>query len=366
MRLNAYRLSLEWSRLQPTEGSWDAAAAENYRQMLIALRAAGIAPYVTLYHFTVPQWFAAKGGWESTTALVEFQDYVERVAAEFGDVVDHWITINEPNVLAFSAYLDGQWPPGVVDGARATEVYATLVEAHAIAALALRTYDTTDVTGDGNATLIGLAHHVRGIDAASPNPLDQAITASTDSFFNDAVPDALLTGRIQMTIPGEITIDRPVANLQGSIDFLGINYYTRDYYRANLADPTLSSRFSPASSDYTDLGWEIYPEGLQRLLERYAAYGWPLYITENGVADATDALRPDFIKTHLLALQRAIENGTDVRGYFHWSLMDNFEWSEGYTGRFGLYEVDFKDPLRPRTPRPSATLIREIADALAP
>lgn len=363
--VSAYRFSIEWSRLEPQQDVWDATAESQYRTILQALQGAGITPMVTLYHFTLPIWFADKGGWESSTALADFEDYVSHAAASFGDLVDLWCTVNEPNVLSMQSYIEGNWPPGLTDTARATEVYATLIEAHAVAARALRTADTVDADGDGSATRIGLAFDARVLTPASTSQLDNIIAAISDAYWNDAIPEAVRTGWIRLSVPGIISIDRHVPDLADSCDYLGINYYTRDLIRADIFDPALSQQISRPGASYNDLGWEIYPEGLELVLKRFGSYGWPIYITENGTADRSGSFRSDFLRSHLLAVERALNAGVDVLGYFHWSLIDNFEWDEGYAGKFGLYAVDFEDTATfKRTPRPAVNVFQEVASAL--
>lgn len=362
---NAYRVGIEWARLEPTEGAWDEAAAARYRELLGALRASGIEPMVTLYHFTLPRWVSSRGGWAGWDgAPAALERFAERAGAAFGDLVDTWCTMNEPNVLAVKGYVQGQWPPGEQDQKRMAAAFRGLLRAHGLAAAALRRTDGIDADGDGAATWIGLAHHVAAFEQASWSPLDGVITGLTDAFFNDAVVTALRTGRIRVSVPGAVELDEPFAPLLGSIDWLGINYYTRHHVRADLSDPSLSRQFVPEGRARNDLGWEIHPEGLYRFLLRYSRQGWPLIVTENGIADASGAERPRFLRAHLYAVDRARVDGADVRGYFHWSLVDNFEWAEGYTAPFGLFRVDFSDPERVRRPTEAVEVFREAARAL--
>lgn len=358
---NGYRLSVEWSRIQPSEGAWREEVVDRYLGWVTALRAAGVEPMVTLHHFTLPRWIAAGGGWENDATLDHFEAFVRKLGARLGAQVDLWCPLNEPNVLAVQGYLEGIWPPGKRSNRDAALVLARLLEAHARAARALRESDGVDADGDGRATWIGLAHHVRVFEPASSSSLDWAIGGLTDGFFNESVVEAVRTGRIRLSVPGEIEIDRAVPDLQGSLDWLGINYYTRDHVRADLGDPAFSRQYVPPGRPTNDLGWDLYPEGLYLFLERFAAYGWPLYVTENGVADAGGERRPDFLRAHLYAVHRALANGIDVRGYFHWSLIDNFEWAEGYEPKFGLFRVDFGSDRKTRTPTPAVTTFQEIA-----
>jgi beta-glucosidase len=311
---NAYRFGLEWSRLMPTPGSWNAAAGERYRAQLQALRAAGTTPFVTLHHFSLPLWLSELGGWEAPEALDAFEAFTRRAAAELGADVDFWVTINEPSVYALYGYATGIWPPGVQDMKRASRVYATLLRAHARAAKALREVDIVDADGNGTATQIGLAHQVLLIQPASSSLLDASIAGLSDDWANEAVPRAARTGRIRLYVPGQVDIDEEVEGLKGSFDYLGLNQYYRVQLRADLGMASLSRLYVAQGAAVNDLGGEIYPEGLYRMLRRFAEYGWPIYVTENGVADAADALRPDFLRGALDAVARAAQDGVDVRG----------------------------------------------------
>ncbi len=370
---NVYRLGIEWSRLEPTEGAWDLKAVARYREMLLALRSAEghpIQPMLNLYHFTLPRWLAARGGWEWAGAPEAFAAFAARAAGVFGDLVDLWCTLNEPNVYVTKGYMAGQWPPGVRDPPRAARVLARLLEAHGLAAVALRAQDRVDADGDGAATRIGLAHNVRVFDGASANPLDGYVAKIADRFYNLAVTDAVANGRIAISLPTSITIDQPAPALRGSFDWLGLNYYTRDFVRAHVVR-ALRGAGAPYETvvdldrPRSDMGWENYPEGLYRLLVRFAAYGWPIIVTESGLADRAGTTRPGYVRSHVYAIDRARAAGVNVTGYMHWSLIDNFEWSHGYDGRFGLFSIDFAgDPSLERRPTPAVATFQDLARAV--
>jgi beta-glucosidase len=361
---NAYRFSVEWSRLEPTEGAWNEVAADRYLAWASRLREAGIEPMVTLHHFTLPRWVATQGGWMKDRTIDLAAAFTRRVAKKLGSAVDLWCTINEPNVLATMSYIKGLWPPGLRNQKMAASVLARLLKAHARMTEALREYDTIDADGDGRATLIGIAHHVRLFQPATRSPLERLVAGLTDRFFNQAIASAPFTGRIELTIPGSVEIHEEVPGLRGSFDYMGLNYYGRDHIRTDLKDPSLSQQFVPEGRPVSDLGWEIYPEGLYQVLKRYGGLGLPVYVTENGVADRSGAVRASFLRSHFEALVRAAREGVDVRGYFHWSLMDNFEWAEGYDARFGLFGVDFDSPDKRRYPTAAVETFREIARGL--
>jgi beta-glucosidase len=368
---NMYRVGVEWARLEPTEGSWDAAAAAHYREVLSALahaRPQAVAPMVNLWHFTLPPWVAARGGWEWPGAPAAFAAFSARAADAFGDLVDWWCTVNEPEVYASQAYLAAQWPPEVKSPERAARVLAALLEAHGRAAAALREHDRIDADGDGHATRVGLAHSIRLFDPASANPLDTVVANAADGFFNQAVVDAVATGEIRIHIPTAVDYRQPAGFLIGTFDYLGLNYYTRDRISSRLLSKPNGRPFIsvPAPDrDRTDMDLEVYPEGLYRVLVRFARYGWPIFVTENGVADRGGGKRPDFIRSHIYALDRARADGVNVIGYLYWSLTDNFEWSHGYRGRYGLYAIDFDDdPSLTRRPTPAVETFRQLARSL--
>ncbi len=358
---NAYRLSVEWSRLEPEEGAWNEAAADRYLEGMRLLRAQGIQPMVTLNHFTLPRWVAAQGGWENERTVEWIAAFTRRVARKLGGEVDLWCTLNEPNVLTTFGYMDGLWPPGVKDPKRGAQVLARMLRAHARMAAELREHDTVDADGDGQATRVGLSHHVRIFQPATRSPLDRVLAGFTDRFFNQAVVEANRTGRIQLYAPGVADIDEEVPGLKGSYDYLGLNYYTRDMLHSDLRSPKLSRLTVAEGRPVNDLGWELYPEGLYQVLMRYGREGLPIYVTENGMADTSGERRPDFLQRHFEALVRAASEGADVRGYFHWSLMDNFEWAEGYEPRFGLYRVDYSSPEKRREPTPAVATFQALA-----
>ena len=353
---SAYRFSVEWARLEPEEGRWNQEAADRYRSWLEKLNAAGIKPMVTAHHFTLPRWVSADGGWGTDRILDRFEAYGRRLAGAFGTLPHLWCTVNEPVVIVIQGYLRGLWPPGLKDEAEGARALLRLMKGHARMARVLR-----ERTGKP----VGIAHHVRVFQPATRSPLDRVVARVTDHFVNEAVVNAQRTGRVQILIPGKISIDEAVPDLKGSSDYLGLNYYTRDHIKADLKDPSMSRQFVPEGRPVNDLGWEIYPEGLVQVLERWGRVGLPIYVTENGMPDAAGTRRPDYLRTHLYAVERALRAGVDVRGYFHWSLMDNFEWAEGLTPRFGLYRVDYDDPRRTRTPTPAVAVFQECARRLA-
>lgn len=361
MENNVLRLSLEWSRIEPAEGWWDSAALDRYRAMLIGLRRRGIKPIVTLHHFTDPLWFAERGGFTQEANVHFFVRYVTHVVQALRDFCDFWLTINEPNIYAILGYQLGAYPPGESNFLLCMQVLRNMLQAHVEAFYAICRLQPQ--------AQIGYSLHYHLFDSADTNSLlDRSVAGLQDTFFNWAALQAAETGHF--TFPFNMLL-APIARASGARDYHGINYYTRDMVRF---DPTVPAelfghRFSRPGTILNDPGkenffGEIYPEGLYRVLK--AVYqrtrgNKPLYVTENGFSDALDDRRPRAILEHLAMIHRAIGEGIPVRGYLHWTLVDNFEWNEGWGVRFGLIEVDPASQLR--IPRRSASMFGEICRA---
>jgi beta-glucosidase len=357
---NAHRLSLEWSRIEPERGRIDRTAVAHYHAVLGALRERGLTPVVTLHHFTNPLWIADAGGWESRETIDRFCDHVRFCAREFGGEVDWWCTINEPEVCAFRGWSEGVWPPGKRDDGLALEVIANFLEAHGRAYRIIHDEDRLDADGDGLAARVGFAKHLVSLSGDRWwHPLDALRAYFEDAVFNEAVIRAPMSGDIDLRIPGTRTVRRRVPELAGSLDYFGLNYYTHWRVRSTDEVPHVARSGVPL----TDLGWEVHPHGLAFAVRRVARAGVPVLVTEHGFADAHDRLRPHALVESLQHLRGEIAEGVRVLGYLHWSLIDNFEWSDGYRGHFGLYRVDFADPARPRTRTRSAELFARIARA---
>ena len=359
---NAHRFSLEWSRLELSPGRFDPGAVAHYHHVLASLRGRGLTPIVTLHHFTNPLWIADAGGWEAPRVVGWFERFVRFCAREFGGEVDWWCTVNEPEVFAFRGWSEGVWPPAVRDNSRALTVIAHQLEAHGRAYRVLKEEDRADADGDGVAARVGFAKHRPQLEPLRPwHPLDKLQAYFEDRVFNEAVEQATTEGVIDLSIPGARGVKRIVPELKGAADWYGLNYYTRWMVGALRTEPHLAR----PGSERNDLGWEVWPEGFERALLAAARIGLPILVTENGFADGQDRLRPGAIVRFVEAMHRAIAGGARVIGYLHWSLLDNFEWADGYHGRFGLYAVDFDRPERPRTRRRSAEVFARIARANA-
>jgi beta-glucosidase len=357
---NSHRLSLEWSRIEPKDGVFDSQAIGRYRQMLEGLRGRGLEPMVTLHHFTNPVWIEAVGGWENPATADYFGRYVQRIVGELDDLVDLWCTVNEPAVYAVESYFLGTCPPGKKSLRAALCVLRNLLIGHNVA------YHTIHHVNANN--MVGLVKHIQLFDSADPmSRMDQLAAGLHDYLFNETTLKAVNNGRLGFPLSVFPTYNRFLA---GSVDFWGLNYYTREMVAFDLRRPgdMFSYRFSPEGAEMSDAGregsfGEIYPEGLYRALVRLAAYDKPIYITENGLPDAADSRRPRFLVSHLAYLWRAIQDGVPVKGYYHWTLIDNFEWADGWGLRFGLVELD--TVTQERKIRTSGELYSRVAQANA-
>jgi beta-glucosidase len=328
---NAHRLSIEWSRIQPEEGVWDDDAIDHYRDVLAALCDAGLVPLVTLHHFTNPRWFVAKGGWENRAAVRLFTTYVTRVVSALSEYCNLWVTINEPMVYFYEGYLTKRWPPGRGSIRRGLAAVGNMIRAHG------RSYSFIH-TMQPDAS-VGIAHNMRLFDPLrAQSRLDRLAAGAESRTFNWVLLWALIDGRLRAPLGrGEL-----VPEAANSLDFIGLNYYTRDMVSFALRGATaFIARNEPRlDAEHDRFGWEVYPEGILRLLRELATLGKPLYVTESGIAESGDTLRPAYIVRSAQAMWQAIQEGIPLRGYFHWSLLDNFEWAEGYSVPFGLVAVD--------------------------
>jgi beta-glucosidase len=345
---NTHRFSVEWSRIEPSPGRWDEQALEFYRHMLSGMRERGLAPMVTLHHFTNPLWLAGEGGWENERVVSRFETFTRRTVAALKDLADFWCTINEPNIYAYFAFASHEFPPGKKSLPAALQVMRHQVLAHAAAYYAIH-----DLQPEAR---VGIVMHYRGMIPHSANPLDGWIAGTQSRLFNDLIPLALRDGRLPWPLGRE-----RVPQAAHTQDYIGVNYYSCDHVSFDLRRPAdlFVRRFYPAGADLSDVGWNAnMPEGMMRAIRWAHSFGEPLYITENGIEDAADTIRPRYLIQHLHQVWKAVNIGIPVRGYYHWSLVDNFEWERGWTQRFGLWALD--PQTQRRTERRSARLYAEI------
>jgi beta-glucosidase len=309
---------------------------------------------VTLHHFTTPQWMNDRGGWSNEAAVTHFERFVRKAVGALKDLVDTWVTINEPNLIGYLAYLTGVFPPG---GHSVSKTFAALryvVEAHAAAYHAIHEIQPQ--------ARVGLAHHYRGLQPANPTSLlDRWIARFRSRIFNDVIAEAVHTGRLRL--PGASQRIPQAARTQ---DFIGLNYYSTEQFGFSLRHPAraLTVGEYPQDADLSPSGFIANtPEGFWLALQWANRFGRPIIVTENGIEDSEDTIRPRYLALHLHQLWRATNFNWPIEGYYHWSLVDNFEWDRGWTQRFGLYALDVET--QERTERPSARFYAEICHANA-
>ena len=340
MNQNAHRLSIEWSRIEPSEGDFDSSQIRHYREVLGELHEQGILPMVTLHHFTSPRWFARRGGWTARGSHHAFMPFVNRVVDELGDLVGMWCTVNEPSIYAANGWITGEFPPGHKgDLAGQYRVTAHMRLAHELAYRAIK-QRWPDVP-------VGLSHHKFLFLPATSNRRD-VIAARAAQAFTDDWP---ARGRLRRIV-------------EATSDFIGVAHYWGQLVTLSRA-PSLMfvRRFNPPGEPVTEMGFVSRPEWMRDVLVSLKRYGKPVYVTENGIATSDDAWRERYLTKVLANVRAAIADGVDVRGYFHWTNTDNFEWARGYTAHFGLIAVDRRT--LERTVKPSGRLYGRIAAANA-
>ncbi|WP_043428270.1 glycoside hydrolase family 1 protein [Cystobacter fuscus] len=350
---SAFRMSLEWARIEPERGRIDGAVLEAYRERLLKMKARGLRPVVTLHHFTHPTWFHRDTPWHLPQSVEAFRAYVRACAPILRGLDALVISLNEPMVLLLGGYLQGLMPPGICDGAKTMAALGNMVRAHVVAREELQA---------------ALGHVEIGISqntlAFAPdrawNPLDRALVRLGAQAYNHSFHEALVSGKLRVNMPGIGSTKQDIPGAKDSCDFIGVNYYTRAHLRFLPRAPFLSFQFRDKHGrGLTDIGWEVWPEGFGQVLRELKRYGLPVWVTENGIDDRSGERRPAYLREHLEQVLTARAEGVDVRGYLYWSLLDNFEWLEGWGPRFGLYHVDFET--LERRPTPACQFYREVA-----
>lgn len=330
---NAHRLSIEWSRIEPGKGEFSSQEISHYIEVIDSLRRNALEPLVTLHHFTNPLWFADSGAWLEKGGVDCFLGYVRRTVEVLADKVRYWITINEPLVYVYHAYLLGVWPPQKSSLRLSLRVVERLLAAHIGAYRIIR-----EIYRKKNLPfpLIGIAKNMQAFESCDRGLRTRLGLFLREKYYNYYFLDRLAKAR--------------------AMDFIGLNYYTRSLIEVTSWRPwdlfTQVCTKGLGQVEKNSLGWDIYPQGLYRLLVGLKKYKLPVVITENGICTQDDQLRWRFIRDHLKEVSRAIASGADVRGYLYWSLLDNFEWDKGFAPRFGMVDVDYTT--FQRKPRPSA------------
>ena len=332
---SAHRFSIEWSRVEPSQGQFDEEALNHYREVVRALRKRRLEPVVTLHHYTNPQWLADAGGWTNTKVVDWFARYTERVVKALGAEVRWWITINEPMVYVHIHYVEGEGPPGARDLRQAMRVTEHLIRAHAV---------SYHVLHDAAAVQVSVAKYLPVfVPCRRWWPPDRWVAALSDRLFNTGFLEALTEG--QWRVPG--VRRTTIREARGTLDYLGVNFYRRHFIRSGLAPGLWLGRTCDLGhhtrdvTEVTPMGWDVHPDSFFRTLTRGARLGLPIMVTENGTCLTDDERRWQYLLRHLQAMARAMEAGVRVIGYLYWSLLDNFEWAKGFGPRFGLIDVDY-------------------------
>ncbi len=321
MNMNAFRFSIEWSRIEPSEGAWNVEAIQHYREYLQALHRKGIEPFVTLWHWSLPVWFAQKGGFEKRANVSYFVRFAEKVMQELGQEFRYVITINEPDSYMAQSYIEGHWPPQQQHKLTALWVYLNLAKAHRDVYRMIKSKSRKFIVGLSKNSV----HQYAGDDARISRIAAALSTWGADTFFLNRV--------------------------RRRLDFIGVNYYFTNRF--------LGYKVHNPNEHVNDLGWDMQPQDIEFVLERlWRKYKLPLIVTENGVADRDDEYRKWWLSRTLLAMHKAIGKGVKLEGYLHWSLLDNFEWASGFWPRFGLLAVDYQT--QKRTPRESAKWFAKV------
>jgi beta-glucosidase len=347
--LNALRLSVEWSRVEPGPGVFDDHVLDRYGQMLRALRERDIEPMVTLHHFSSPLWVTEQGGWEQHKFVALYARYVRHVVQVLEHDCDLWCTFNDPNLFAHLAYEEGVFPPGKSVPGASLRVLRHMLEAHGAA------YD--EIHAVQRRARVGIAHNVRSVVPVNPElPEDRRAARRVASLYNRAVVTVLAKGRWPLGLGFGLAL-----GLRRKLDWIGVSYYGRDVvqFDPKRRRAMVGRRVRGNGTDLLSGGYgQFYPEGLFDALQRLSRLGLPLYITENGVSDDGDGQRPRYLVAHLYEIWRAIQQSFPVAGYYHRTLVDCFEWADGWTQRFGLFAFDPGVPRR--RPRRSARLYSDI------
>ena len=317
--MNAQRFSIEWSRIEPEEGKFDEREIEHYRAILKALHARGMTPMVNLWHFSLPLWFSKRGGFLHRKAPEVFARYSCLLAHRLGGDAKLWLTHNEPMVYTTKGYMEASWPPFVKDPVLFIRTIYAVARAHRLAYTAMKSV-RPDIQ-------IGIAKHNIFFES-NRNPFNMIACALTDWFWNH----------------------RFLGLIRGYQDFIGLNHYFHRKFGQNETEKALHPR--------SDMDWELHPTSLYECLRALKRYNLPIYVSEHGLADAADVHRSEFLKNAVGSLQRALDEGVPLKGYFYWSLLDNYEWVFGYGPRFGLLQVDYET--MQRTPRGSTEVYKQL------
>lgn len=324
---NAVRFSVEWARIEPSPGEFSNREFDHYREMIGSARDLGLETFVTLHHFTNPKWFADGGSWEKPESFEAFGRYAAKTTEALSDLLQTVNTINEPQVVASLGWVLGMFPPRKQDLSLGHLVTANLIKAHAVAVEAVRKHSDAKV---------GLPLSINEFVPADESEEAKQFRDFTHHALVGVYLGALREGRIT----GLMVPDEEVPEIEGTDDFVGIQYYTRIILDPEVLSKPLREIRPREGERVTQMGWTWNPDGLGRVIDEVSEIGLPIYITENGIATDDEDERIEYVTLHLEQVADSISRGRDVRGYFYWSYIDNFEWNEGFRPKFGLIGVD--------------------------
>ncbi|WFB37650.1 glycoside hydrolase family 1 protein [Kiritimatiellota bacterium B12222] len=355
MGLQAFRVGIEWARIEPRQGEFDMEAVARYLEIFDSLNKHGIKICLTLHHWVVPQWAAEKGDWRNPNMVAWFLEYVRFAVEQFAAYPFQWVTLNEPMVPALAGYLSADFPPGRHNYFEFRKVVRNMLQAHAGAYQLIHQQDPQAMVGVAMAYPDLQAWGSTGLAGA----YERFIAGLAKRFIYQAWDDSVKTGKIHPLFGrGEI------AGLKDSVDFCGINYYFRMTLRFSFKHARslfIDQNATPEGIEKNDFGWQIWPKGIRTTISKvWHQFAKPIVITENGIADRNDEKRAHYITSHLKQISLCLEDGIPVQGYYHWSFIDNFEWNEGFDMAFGLVAVDPEDPNLTRKPRKSASIYSKI------
>jgi len=329
LNVNSYRFSIEWSRIEPIQNQFDESAISQYHKMIDRLLEYNIEPVITIHHFTHPKWFHKFSPWTSKNSIEVFFNFARKVIEEFSGKIKYWVTFNEPLVWALASYGEGKFPPGNHDLTKTMLAIENILLAH------IKVFDF--IKQKRPNAKVGIAKHFIVFKEGRDFFLDKKLSKRINYFFNTMILEAFRSNLLTIYFPLLLNYTS-IIELNNKIDFWGVNYYYRLHTKI-IINYKVPFRLY-AKKPMTDMGWEVYPKGLKKILKLVANYGKDIIITENGIATNDEKLRIKFIKKHLKIVTK-YRKGKNILGYFYWSFIDNYEWLEGKSKRFGLVHVNY-------------------------
>jgi beta-glucosidase len=352
--LNSYRFSIEWSKVEPSEGFFDDTSFHWYVELIKICEDEGLMPMITLHHFTSPFWFIKSGGFLNPTSHIKFLNFLSQVLVRIGSNIPLWCTFNEPLVYVLGGCLGGFMPPGFFSPKSAATISYQIFKCHILSYRYIHMNIKKRTGPWKNRPLeVGIAHNmIDFVPYSRINLMDNVMVLLIDRYYNKSWLDAINGKRQHFGLLGFLPYSKSLIryNYKCTTDFIGINYYTKAYIKflkkenkqtINTERLKFSLLFSKKGDVSSDLGWAIHPKGLYRVIKKAAKYRKPLYITENGISDKSENLGAVFLRDHIMEIAKSIKNGVNIKGYYYWSLIDNYEWTKGFWPRFGLLKINY-------------------------